>query len=596
MNSLRSAWWRAVILLAAFLAPAAAIRSQEIADPTGSQDSSASTASTNPSDPSALSASSGDTAATATQGDNSSATLEPGVEGLERIRGALPAGSFGETPTGVPYSTVLNTTGADVNDINIVGGHPVNTDFSNAPKIGGAEGSLLIEPFNGGLLVPFLHRGTEPEDANIKAGPFYVKFHSIDGLALYDDNYNESQTDRKSEILVLLRLNLTVIAQLTDDLQFALSGDLAYLPLQNQVGIQSSIYNSLGLLATGPLLAAQLVYDTVIAGWPVTFADDFRSGTAIYSDDTRDNFDLFQGDYLQRENDGRYTFLAGRTNQPRNNGFDINPQNSDLVYFANTISALTDRLLPGDVRLTVRVENQELWYNQSNRGLPASRDDLYTSLVSERENLRFKPYVSYEATYVDTLPGITQIVRGGFFGPIDDQLFLRAEAGYYMDGFNHQGVLYRLNLDHDAGPYTTEHFTVDRDLNYFDQELRTSEYYNLNQVLGPTLGATLFLANSSYQELISDGVSSRTEELGGIQLAWSLGPLTNLQLAAIYERQNYSDGLRFNTFTGRVILNRSVSDTLTLQLLYEYQHAISNQPGDSYYNNLVYFRIVKFLE
>jgi hypothetical protein len=584
MNRTRFAWRRSLFLLALSLLPATALRCQELA--------AGGSAAPVPADDAAPPAE--EPSAPADSGEPSSATLQPGPEGLDNLRGALPPNAYGQSPAGIPYSSVINTTGADVNSVNIVGGRPVNTSFSTSPKIGEAQGSVEGTPGSGGLLIPFLRHGAEPDDADIKAGPFFVKFHSLDGLVLYDDNYNLSETHRKSEVLMLLGVDMTVVAQLTEDLQIAVSGELAYLPLQNQLGVESNIYNSLGLLAGGPLIAAQVVYDTVISGWPVTFADDFRANTGLYSDDARDNFDLFNGDYLYRDQAGHYVFRAGNTNLRGAAGFS-GGQDVGLIYFTNTVSALTDRLLPGEVRLTVRIEHQNFWYNQDTRGLPDARDDLYASLVSERPNMRFEPYISYEASEIEGY-GLTQLVRAGIFGPIDDQLFMQAEVGYFNDSYGDNGLLYRFHLDHDAGPYTSEHLTIDSDLDYFDQEQRTSEYYNFDQVLGPTMVGSIFLIRSSFRELVGDGEESRSEEIGGLQLGWQVGPRTNLQLAGIAEQQNYSGGLRTDTITGRVTLNRYVSDTLTFQLLYEYQRASANEPGNSYYNNLVYFRIVKLLE
>jgi hypothetical protein len=517
-----------------------------------------------------------------------------GMQGLTGRQGLVP-NAFGENGQGIPYASVINTTGADVNSVNLINGHPVNTDFLNSPKVGNVEGTMLIQPTSGNYVIPFLRGGSEPDYATLKAGPFYIKFHSLDGLVLYDDNYNQSHSNRLAETLILLRLNMTVIAQLTDNLQFALSGSIGYLPLQNQFGVQSNVYSSLGLLLFGPLLTTQFVYDTVVAGWPVRFADDFRVGSAVYSDSLLDNFDLFTGDYLSREQNGEYVFAAGRTPAQQANYTGVNSDQLGLITYANTVSALTDHLLPGDTRLTLRIEHTDLWYNQDNRGLPASRDDLYASLVSERENMRFKPYITYEATYVDQQDGITQQANAGIFGPIDDQLFLQAQAGIYVDGMGHQGLLYNFQLNHDAGPYTTEHLTLARSLDYFDQEQQTSEYYRLNQVIGPTIDATLFAAHSSFQELINNGVSSRDEELAGAQMVWYMGPKTSLQLAGIVERQQYHDDLRVDSVTGRAILNRILTDTLTMQLLYEYQRVSSNHAADSYYENLVYFRIIKLL-
>jgi hypothetical protein len=524
-----------------------------------------------------------------------------GVQGLAP-GASLPPDAFGENnPSGVPYSSVLTKTGADVNSINDVSGSPFRTGISGPTNIGGAEGTFGIQTGNIGFDLLFPH-GTEPQDADIKVGPLYIKFHSIEGLLLYDDNYNFSQNDRKSEILALLRLNLTVVAQLTDDIQLALSGAIDYLPLQNQVGVETSRLSGLGLflpLTIVPLFGFQLVDDTVIGGWPVRFADDFRIGTGSfdYANGVDGNFDLFQGGFIDRDDQGRYVFVSS-PNRSGNNTETINQTsnlNASVVYFSNSVSALTERDIPDDIRLTVRLDHEDLWYNQDNRGLPSSRDDLFASVVSERPNLRFEPFASYEATYVSGSPGITQIFNTGLSGPIDDQIFLHANAGYYIDANEHSGYLYGLSLAHDAGPYTTEYLSLNRNLSYFDQEELTSEYYNLNQILGPNLVSSLFLANATYHDLIGS-TGSHSEYIGGLQLTWQMGPRTSLQLSGIYQRQIYSSRQRIDTITARAVLNRTITDTLALQLLYEYQRAVSNFAGDSYYENLVYLRIIKYLE
>ena len=461
---------------------------------------------------------------------------QPGLQGLERVN-SLPPGAFGETPPGISYSNLLNSTGGTLNTSNILGGRPPGpNDWNSANPAGDGNpphgnASLRLGGYPG-----FLVHAPEPEDADLKAGPVFIKFHSLDGLVLYDDNYNESEKDRKSELLALLRLNLSLIAQLSDNLQFILGGTIDYLPLQNQFGVNSGS----DLLLLGPALAAQLVYDTVIAEWPVRFADDFQSGAGVFSNNVGDNFDLFEGDQLYRDQNGRYSF-----HDYQRTPSSLTTSNSPLIYYVNTVSALTDRLLPNDIRLTLRLEHQDLWYNQSNRGLPSSRDDFLATLASERENLRFKPYVTYEATYVDDTPGITQSINAGVRGPIDDQLFLRGEVGYFISGNGRNGVLYLLDLDHAAGPFTSEHLGVGSELNYFDSEQLTYEYYRFDQILGPNLSADFFLSRVTYQDLLNDGGPDFTDDLAGLQCTWNLGPRTTLYLGGIIERQEaYTEGRR----------------------------------------------------
>ena len=507
---------------------------------------------------------------------------QPGVQGLPANSGL---GYFGQNPTNVIYPSVLTTTGAGVNSTNILNNtppSPYSWNYHNLnPNLAQTQRSASIESE---AHLPFRH-APEPEDANIKAGPFFIKFHSLEGLVIADDNYLERQTDRKSELLVLLRLNMTIIAQLSDNLQFALSGSLDYLPIQNKFGAETSL--NLGLI--GPLIAGQFVYDTVIDGWPVRFADDFGVGTAVYSSNVVDNYDLFRGDQVERDENGRYTFNYYQSkNAP-------NAPSTPIVYFDNTVSALTTRLLPDDIRLTVRMEHQNLWYNQENRGLPDERDDFLTSLESERSDERFKPFLSYEAMRVDpSNQGVLQSVKVGITGPIDDYVFLRASIGYAF-GERNSYLLYALSLDHTAGRYTIEHLSIGSELDYFGQEDVTYQYYRLDQILGPTLTGSLFLTHATYQNLTGDGGSSFDQELGGLEFSWNVGPRTSLSLAGIYGRQGEGGGGKRDTATGRIILNHMLTDTLTFQLLYQYQHAVSDRAGQSYYENLVYLRIVKLL-
>jgi hypothetical protein len=507
---------------------------------------------------------------------------EVGVQGLERLN-SLPAGSFGANQNGIPYGGLFTPTGVYVNSASIFDpNNPTALNFHSLSP-GTAAGAGTIQASGE---IPFLVHAPEPRNADIKVGPVYVQFHSLDGLVLADDNYRQTQTDRKSELLVLLTLNLSVIAQLTDNLQFVATGSIEYLPLNNQVGFENGI--NLGLL--GPLLAAQFAYSTIVAGWPVVFADDVRSGGAFYGENNGDNFDLFEGSQLYRTENGRYAFRYYQTDR------SFNAPSDPLIYYSNSVSALTDRLLPGDIRLTLRLEHEDLWYNQSNRGLPNSRDDFLATAVSERENERFKPFASYEATYVEGNPGVTQSILAGAFGPIDDHLFLTAGGGYYFASDRNNGALFFLGVKHNAGPYTNEQFLIDRTLTDFDQDEVTYGYYRLDQALGPTLYARLFLARSMYHDIVNGGGSDFSDTLGGMELNWYISPRTSLSLAGIYTRQTGFDRERIDTVTGRFILNHSFTDTLLFQLLYQYQHAISNRPGTSYYENIVYLRLIKLLD
>jgi hypothetical protein len=515
--------------------------------------------------------------------------------GLDRLY-SLPPGAYNQQEAnGIPYSSILTGPEApDLSELNSIDTNPLRSSYSDPAKVGGAEGSLSFHAGQAEFGLPFSNAAA-PDNANIKAGPFYIKFRSADGLVLYDDNYKRLQNDRKAETLVLLRLNLTIMAQLSENLQFSISGSIAYLPLQNQVGVLTPAYTDLGLLLSAiPIFRSQVGYDTMIGGWPVLFQDAFQANQGYYSNSVRNNFGLFQGDSLYEDQNGGYRFHSANVN-PNYNGTNGAEIDSSVLYFSNIISALTSHDLPGDNLLTASIDHENLWYNQSNRGLPPGRDDFRASIVSQRQNLRFKPYVSYSATYIEGYPGVVQQLVAGFFGPIDDQLFINANAGMYINANGHYGELYQLILDHTAGPYTWEQLNINRGLSNFDQEQGTSEYYHINQILGPTINGSLFLGHDDIRNLTRDHTPNYTDYIGGLQMNWFVGPKTVLGMSGIFQRQIDDPGQRSDTATGRLVLNRSLSDTLSLELFYQYQRSFVDRPGDSYYENLVYLRLIKFL-
>ena len=115
---------------------------------------------------------------------------------------------------------------------------------------------------------------------------------------------------------------------------------------------------------------------------------------------------------------GRYVLRPAEgdvfPNSNRNNLNDDHiTSRNDEVVLENTISATADRLLPGTVRLRVRVyDDQFYWYNQGNRGLPELREGASIGLYSERDNMRFKPFLTYEVLRTDQFDSVQKSLHG----------------------------------------------------------------------------------------------------------------------------------------------------------------------------------------
>jgi len=512
---------------------------------------------------------------------------EPSFGILQR----LPSSELGTPQYGVPYSSVLNGQSLDP-----LTGKGFGVDFYDFPKAGNAEGSLSLGSVGIGLTDDnFLRRAVAPEDADLKIGPLYFYLDSLTGSLLYTDNSHLSATNRQSETLAIISLNMTLLVQLTEDLQFSISGSLIYLPIQNILGFESSsLEGGLGfLLAALPTLTANATYDILVAEWPVRFRDSFTTSTGSYSDSTRDSFSLFEGSALQQQN-GKYVFRSARVGLRNNEGDNnANSQNDYFSFFTNTISASTQGYLPSDILLSSYAERSDLWYNQGNRGLPTSREDFYVLAQSVRPTLRFKPFASYEISHTSDAPGVFQQVEAGFSGPITDQLFLLTDMGYFLSNTGNEGLVWRLDLQHLAGENTTEDFSFQRDWNDFDDEMITTEYYRITQVLGPTINGAGFADHTSYEEVAGSGAVNRDQEDFGAGIYWILGPLTKLAVQGEYTHQNFDDHFRTDTWTARVNLSRTISDSMHLEAFYQYQNYMANESDRNYYENLVYISFTK---
>lgn len=513
----------------------------------------------------------------------------PAPSGTESLPGTLPSGAYQTPPTpGVPYSKLFRNTGVPyTNPLDL----PPVTPSVRTESIQ-ARTTLGLPSINLGL--PLLQRGFEPQDADLKLGPFFFKLQAVTGAALWSDNINLRETDRESGTIGILTISGAVIAQLTEGLRLALSGSFVYLPLQNEAGIAG-----FGLYAPyifglddQPIVRSEITWNTNIGDWNVVFADDFRIDIGRYSNNYRGDAVFFAGggfDGVDRA--GRYVFRANGSPIQESDSQRNERSDTDILYYSNIVSAQTDRLIVGKTRLRIQASHENLWYNQGNRGLPGLRDQINVSLTSERENLRFKPFILYQALRTDTKDSFGQTVRAGVDGPITDQLHLHAEIGYYF-GNNQDSLIWRVRLQHQAGPYTEQSLFFGRTVSRFQDEIHEDIGYSIRQILGPKIIAEAFILRDDIHDLSGVGFS-RTEYRTGLNFQIQAGPRTQIRLTGTGALVESNAG-GYTEWTGFAEVNHYFTDTFLARLLYQYQQRDSDFRGDSYYENLVYFSLTKY--
>lgn len=515
----------------------------------------------------------------------------PGFSGTEGLTN-VPPGAFQTDRVGVTQSSLFRNTTFPYGPLVTLPAVGPSLRSENAT----ADFKLDLPSLTGG--VPWMQHGFEPQDADLKLGPFFVKLRALEAALLFSDNINLTPDHTEADTIAFVGATVDVIAQITESLRVTTSGTFIYLPFQGKGGIAgfglTDIYN-FGL-AAGPLAHARIEWNTMIGGWNVVVADDFQILQAIYSNDYRSDQVLFEGGgfndqavagrYVLRPNQGDVFRNAGNNNR---NQFDFR---TDQIVYSNLVSAGAERLLPGSVRMGVLLYHENLWYNQGSRGQPSLREGATVSLSDENPNTRFKPYFVYEAIRTDEFDSVQNIFRFGVRGPITDNLFLWAEGGYFTGGFSgNDGALWRVELDHTPSPYTRHSILYTREFNYFHDELDDIVGYNIHQILGPKLDTDFYAYRIHIDDQFDNSGFTDDQWRLGLRFTYAVGPKTTLRLTGEYYSSDFDNT---EAWIGRAEIGYNFTNTLLLQLLYQYQKSNSDLFSRNYTENLIYVSLTKY--
>jgi hypothetical protein len=525
--------------------------------------------------------------------------LPQATDGLKR----MPADAFRPAPEfGVRYRTLFRGTGAPYTDEI----RPVHLEASAAVDNVEARVHLGLPNFRGRF--PLLDRGFAPEDADIKIGPVYFKLHALSAGVLGSDNVNHEEKDPEADVISIVRVGGTLTAQLTEGVRIATSGSFVWLPTKGQFGVSGyGLFAPYTLGLEGiPALESEVSWDTMIAGWNVLFADDFRLSLGRFSTTDRDDVELFEGgQFDQSDTAGRYSFRSPRPRM-KHDRFQREDTDVNISYLSNVVSVTTERLAPGPVRLKVRAYHEDLWYNQGNRGGPSLRDSedfvrsrngLTFHALSERDNLRFNPFLFGRVTETDRSEGFNEEIRLGLSGPITDQLHLSANAGlFHRDESGSTRFVWGVQLRHLAGPYTRESIIAGANYGEFTEEFTTHFTYRLRQVIGPKNVAEAYISLANVEDL-RDGSLSRDELRTGVRDSWYVGPRTTLRGALLYSMLTHGSELAAReTYALQLELNYHFTDTFFSRLLLEHRTRHSDTDGQSYDENLFFLTLTKHFD
>lgn len=472
-----------------------------------------------------------------------------------------------------------------------------------SPKVGPGRGKVSVGPLGFGLDADTpISRGFRPEDAELKLGNFYLDIRNLTGSVLYTDNANLSSNNRESDVIAAVTLGLTAMYQLTEGLRVAVEGSVIYLPLSNEIGVAgfgiSDPFAQFNLDG-GTLARAQISYDFNVAGWDAVAYDDFQvSNRSIYRLGDADSADLYNGESFTSEETFRnrrvFDVDNDRTPQFKDTRQGVDRFKFGAIDYKNVAGVTFQNLLPSDLRATAGYRHENYWYSDS--GVVSSltaraneRDVVFGELRSERENLRFKPFVRYTASTTDVLKGWDQQVSAGVSGPITDQLFFHGEGGYIWSGNSSRTTTsWRLGLVHVAGPYTVHAIRYSRVLTEPDRVVKQTLSYDLTQILGPYLTSRFFASRSEFENL-DVGNSLAIEHRAGGVLNYDIGIFGDLAASMFYGRVEFDNPANpdYEYWTFRLNYGLKLGEKTFTTIFYQYEQVDSQPPGNSYYENLL---------
>lgn len=445
------------------------------------------------------------------------------------------------------------------------------------PKIGGTRGSLRVSaPLGPQVGLPLFSRQGKPEDAELKLGLLYLDLFTLSGSILYSDNVEQARFNRDGEAIAIVRLQGAVILQLTETMRLAAGGTVAWLPFENEVGFADPLANFNASLQ--PLFLTQFTYDVPLG--PLTTFSVFDNLNVVSGGFGQSRaFDTLQRDadaLIDRE--GRRQFIQQQTFQDQNRRF------REGISIQNTVEAEISTLLPTETRVGGGFRRNNLWFAQGAIGQPSSQDTWFFRAQNERENVRFKPQLSFQARHQNNRPGYDKTITGGITGPASDYIDFTGNVGFLLSDFSSQeNILWRVGIVHRPRDLTTHSVVYTRTLTFPQARLVNILSYRLEQILNPE-----WTFDFGYEHRVFEPVSNPNNLIGvkEDQLEGRFQVRISNRLTAIagysYVR-NRTRGIgapRFESHIYRLDLVYAHTDVTESSVLYQFQRRISNRAGN----------------
>jgi hypothetical protein len=402
--------------------------------------------------------------------------------------------------------------------------------------------------------IPFVSQRFVPDQAHLKAGPFYFQALWVGTGVLYSD-YNGPavfQPGQEPGWLSYVNLGFRLAGRITPSLYVTAQGQVIYLFRDNELGFRAGTSGA-------PL--ASIDYRTGWGAWDIHAFADFRTGNML---------NMFNEEAIERA--GRYSFgFAGRYD----NGLVYDP----FLYTRVGLEAST--LATTDWRLTLAADRTDFFYvgNDRRDDDHAARNHAGVLLGAEPARIRFTPWASYDFYSLDSIDNIYHTFYTGGSGRLSENVVADGRAGYFLSSNDLNGReswLWNIGLRHRITDRTSHgvRFGQDFFMNDFTVDTVVGDFfrYYIAHEFSDRLRLQAFAQWSSGEYLSGEFDGGEFESrLYGINLYYDISRRLRASLGYLEEnRTSTKNDLQYDRSVFQARLDARLGERSTGYLLYQH--------------------------
>lgn len=444
----------------------------------------------------------------------------------------------------------------------------------------------------------------------VRFGPFFINDPTMGAGLLYSD-YQGTRVggggrgrggDDNWASVVWGSVNVS--AYVSNSFALSIRPFVFWLPMEGKLGWSAGSamfgFGSQSQMAPNSML--DFAYATKVGNWDLSVYDRFSA--MMLRSSFLDGGLFYQAiaqDLTPIDTAGRYA-LGGYgstiTDTRNNSNISVNDRflDNDSMQLRNMAGVMLNGLLAETIRSSFFYQRYDSWDDSFNHN--GSWNTLGAFFMQPLP--RITKYAGYTATFQDQGDSLIQWAFAGFNAGLSPTLSIDARVGYVWADTGRQGresAMGQVSLQHQLGERTFHGITAGRMVT--DPEFNSRyladfvRYYLVHQM---SMNAELRLfAQASRFERLNGSSYERSSFAAGALFTWRISPYSRVTILNSYETADFAiTGRQWEMWTHRIGYSHQLSETLSAQAFYQYQHSDSDgSVGDAFSEHLFYMGVVK---